>query len=66
MQFCPLTSQLNKNTEKSFGAKQFAQMKKGSVLVNTARYVASSPSHPTRSSARSIADIDPSLSSLFI
>lgn len=30
-------SQLNKNTEKSFGAKQFGWMKDGSVLVNTAR-----------------------------
>ncbi|KAL7410214.1 D-isomer specific 2-hydroxyacid dehydrogenase [Mrakia frigida] len=28
---------LNANTEKSFGAKQFGWMKKGSVLVNTAR-----------------------------
>lgn len=29
--------QLNANTEKSFGAKQFGWMKKGSILVNTAR-----------------------------
>lgn len=29
--------QLNKNTEKSFGEKQFGWMKDGSVLVNTAR-----------------------------